>query len=135
MRAVQDTNDAAFGALCAKSPGAALDFCHDMVAVHGVFDGVTWNEDVAIELRHGDVGHDKAVTIVMQNQAAFYLIAIREGRSWQRLRRLRTLLLARGSAIRLAAREAITATWQFFDGVAFLEFQKHIEERASVSLL
>lgn len=80
MRAVKNPNDAAFGALSPRyAAGAALDFCEDVVAMHGVFDGVAGNEDVTIELRHRSFGHDKPIAIVMKNQASFYFIVMREG--------------------------------------------------------
>src|SRR6266446_7708613 len=79
MRAAQDSNDAALGALRSGDAARALDSCQDMVAVHGIFDGVPRNEDVAVKMRHRDVGNDEPITILVENQAPFYFVAIRQG--------------------------------------------------------
>jgi hypothetical protein len=105
-----------------------------MVAMHGVFDGVSGDEDVAVELRHRNIGHNEAVAIVVQDQAAFYLIKIRQ-RGARALRRLTgTRRLARCIAILFAARETVATAGQFLDGVAFLELCEHFEEGAAVGL-
>src|SRR6266581_2668753 len=107
MRAAEDSNDAALGALRSGDAAPALNSCQDVVAVHGIFDGVARNEDVAVEMRHGDVGNDETIAILVKNQASFYFVAIRQGGTflWRRgpPRRLRAgrLLLF------LAVREAV----------------------------
>ena len=136
MRAVEDSNDAAFGALRTESAaGPALNFCQDMVAVHGVFDGVARNEDVAIELRHRSIGDDKAIAVVMEDQAAFYFILIRERGALGLLAPDRNAAVwPAASAFLFAAREAVAAAGQFLDGMAFLELREHFEERPGVGL-
>src|ERR1700750_2958004 len=47
MGAVENADDAAFGALWAVTGAGAEDFGEDVVAVHGVLDGVAGYEDVA----------------------------------------------------------------------------------------
>src|SRR6266568_365072 len=109
MSAAEDSNDATLGALRSGDTARALDSCEDVVAVHGIFDGVARNEDVAVEMRHRDVGNDETITILVENQAPFHFIAIRQGGTflWRRgppRRRLAGRLL-----LRLAVREAVTA--------------------------
>jgi hypothetical protein len=135
MRAIEDSNDAALGALRTETgSGAALDSCKDMVAVHGVFDGVAGNEDIAIELRHWSIGNNKAIAIVMEDQAAFYFIVIPEGGAL-RLRRLTGMRRLAGCiAILFSAGKTVATAGQFLDGVAFLQFREHFEKGASVGL-
>ena len=134
MRAVQDSNDVAFRALrSGAGAGAALDFCQDVITVHGVLYGITRDKDVAIELRHRSIGHDKAVAIVMEDQAALNLIEICEGALGLRCL-IGTPRLAGGITILLAAWEAVAAARQFLDGMAFLKFREHFEERAGIGL-
>src|SRR4029077_1378564 len=136
MRAIEDSNDAAFGALrSGAGTGAALNFCQDMVAVHGIFDGVARNENISVELWHRNIGDDEAVAIVVEDQATFYLIKIRQ-RGTLGLRRVTgTRRLARGVAILFAAWETVATAGQFLDGMAFFELREHFEERASVGFL
>ena len=109
MRAAQDSNDAALGALRSGDAAPALDSCQDMVAVHGVFDGVPRNEDVAIEMRHRDVGNDEPITILVENEAPFYFVAIRQGGTFLWRRGPPRRLLAGRLLFLLAVREAVTA--------------------------
>src|SRR5713101_4649420 len=108
MRAAEDSNDAALGALRSGDAAPALDSCEDVVAVHGIFDGVARNEDVAIEMRHRDVGNDETITILVENEAPFYFIAIHQGGTflWRRgpPRQLAGRLL-----LLLAVREAVAS--------------------------
>jgi len=75
MGAVENADDAAFGALRAVTGAGAEDFGEDVVAVHGVLDGVAGYEDVAGILRGRDVGNDEAVTVVVEDQAASEFVA------------------------------------------------------------
>lgn len=45
--------------------------------MHGVFDCISRNEDVASVLRRGYVGYDEAVAIVMEHEAAGEFVAAR----------------------------------------------------------
>src|SRR5260370_3944431 len=87
MRAAEDSNDAAFGALRSGDAAPALDSCEDVVAVHGIFDGGARNEDVAVKMRHRDVGNDETITVLVENEAPFYFVAIRQGGTFLRRRR------------------------------------------------
>ncbi len=85
MRTTEDSNDAAFGALRARGAAAAQNFDEDMVAVHGVLDGVARNEDVAVELGHGRVGNDEAVAVMVENEAAGdFITSGRAREAWRR---------------------------------------------------
>jgi len=132
VRAVEHSNDAAFGALGAGDAAQALDFCENVIAVHGVLDGVAWDEDVAVELWHGGIRHDEAVAIMVENEAACDFVMTRE-----RLRVARGVLgsfLDRRAAFGLAAREAVSPSRQFLDGAALFELGKHFEQGAIVGL-
>src|SRR6266478_8951069 len=109
MRAAEDSNDAALGALRSGDPAHALDSCQDVVAVHGVFDGVARNEDVAVEMRHRDFGNDETIAILVENEAPFYFIAIRQGGTFLWRRGPPRRLLAGRLLLLLAVREAVTA--------------------------
>jgi hypothetical protein len=130
MRAGDDAEDAAFGAARAGSAAEAGNFGDDVVAVHGVFDEVAGDEEIAIEIRNGDIGNDETVTVLVENEAAFDFVAgngfvLRE--FFNRLPRsgglLRGMLLRAGS---LAKKEA--AVGRFFDEAALFELGEHLEE-------
>jgi hypothetical protein len=106
-----------------------------MVAVHGIFDGVARYEDISVELRHRSIGHDEAVAVVMEDQAPFYLIKIRQRGALGLRYWTGTRSLAGSIAILFAARETIAPAGQFLNGMAFLELCEHFEEWASVGLL
>jgi hypothetical protein len=132
MRVVEDSNDAAFGALRAGDAAQTLDFCENVIAVHGVLDGVARDEDVAVKLRYGGIGDDEAVAVVVKNEAAFYFIAARERRGLGVARGFAGRFLAGGVPFGFAVRESVSAAGQFLDGAALFQFGKHLEERAIV---
>ena len=80
MSAVEDADDAAFGALRAVTGAGAEDFGEDVVAVHGVLDGIAGNKDVAGVLRGGDIGDDEAVAVVVEDEATGEFVAAGRGR-------------------------------------------------------
>jgi len=98
--------------------------------VHGVFHVVPGDEKVAVEIGDGHVGDDKAVAIVVEDEAAADFVAgggfvFREffaGRGGSRLRLGSGLLGAGG----LREQEAVVG--KLFDKAAFLEFAEHLEE-------
>src|SRR6266446_6272789 len=109
MRAAEDSNDAALGALRSGDAARALDSCQYMVAVHGVFDGVARNENVAIEMRHGDLRNNKPVAILVENEAPFHFVAIRKGGTFLWRRGPPRRLLAVRLLFLLAVREAVAS--------------------------
>lgn len=133
MRARDDAEDAAFGAAGSGGSAEAGDFGDDVVAVHGVLDEVARDEKVAVEIGNGDIGNDEAVTVLVENEAAFDFVAgkgfvLREtvgGRLGSGPGLCGGLLRA-GS---LAKEEA--AVGKFFDEAAFFELCKHLEEGAA----
>src|SRR5712692_541378 len=135
MCPAQDSNDAAFGTLRAGDAAQTLDLCQNVVAVHGVLDGVAGDENVAVELRHGRIRHDEAIAVVVKNQASFYFIATRERRGLRMARRVVGLSLAARLSFRLGTWEAVPPARQFLDGAPLLELGKHLEQRAIVSFL
>src|SRR5712692_463589 len=121
MRPAQDSNDAAFRPLRAGDAAHALDLCHHLLAVHGVLDGVAWDENIAVEVRHRGIRHDEAIAVVVKDQASFYFITTRERRGLRMARRVVGLFLAGRLLFRLAAREPVSPARQFLDGAALLE--------------
>jgi hypothetical protein len=134
MGAVENANDAAFGALSSGKAADTLEFRKDVIAVHGVFDSIARNKNVAVEVSNRSVRDDEAVAIVVKDQPAFDFVAGSEGcgiagDGWSFVGVL-TGRLAVGSA----AGEPVTPTGKFLDGPAFFEFSEHFEERAAVGL-
>ena len=86
MRAVQDSQDAALGALRARYTAAPLNLHQDVVSVHGVLDGVSSDIHIAIELGYRDVRHYKAIAVGMEDQPALEFISI-DRKRLQALRR------------------------------------------------
>src|SRR5271157_2222023 len=129
MRAADDAHNASFSAAGAGVAAEAGNFSHDMIAVHGVFDGVARNENVAIHVGKSDIGNDKAVAILVENEAALDFIT---GRGF-----LLDDLLGRrfGSGGRIASRaaEKEAPVGKFLDEAASLEFGEHLEEGAAVT--
>ncbi len=75
MRSADDADDAAFGAAGAGHATEASNFGDDRVAVHGVFNLVAWDEDVAIDVGKGDLRNDEAVAVLMVDQPAANFVA------------------------------------------------------------
>ena len=86
MRAVQDSQDAALGALRARYTAAPLNLHQDVVSVHGVLDGVSSDVHIAIELGYRDFWHYKTIAVGMEDQPALEFISIDRNRL-QALRR------------------------------------------------
>src|SRR6185369_6744159 len=61
LRAVEHAKDAALGA---RAAGTRQDLHGDVITVHGVFDCVAGDEDIAVELRRRGVEDDEAVAVV-----------------------------------------------------------------------
>ena len=70
MRAADDAHDAAFGAARARETAEAGDFGDDGVAVHGVFDVVARDEEIAVDVRKRNVRNNEAVAVVMEDETA-----------------------------------------------------------------
>src|SRR5437899_1774806 len=118
MRAAQDSNDAAFRPLRAGDAAQTLDLCQNVVAVHGVLDGVAGDENVAVEVRHRGIRHDEAIAVVVKDQATSYFIPTRKGRGLGSASRVLRLFLPGRLSFRLAAREPVSPARQFLDGAA-----------------
>jgi hypothetical protein len=133
MRAGDDAEDAAFGAAGSGGAAQAGNFGDDVVTVHGVFDEVARDEEIAVEIRNGDIGDDEAVAVLVENEAALDFIAgnglvlgefftgLFGRRPW-----LRGGLLGAGSLVKKEA-----AVGKFFDEAAFFELGEHLEKGAA----
>jgi hypothetical protein len=120
MRAIQDSKDAAFRALSAADACPPLNFRQDMIAVHGVFDGVARDEHVAVELWYRNIRHNETVAVMVENKPPFYFIAIREWSLRRPLNRLMASFAAGRLALLLAAWKPVPTAGEFLDGAAFL---------------
>jgi len=97
--------------------------------MHGVFDGVARNENVAIHVGKSDIGNDEAVAILMENEAALDFVA----GSGFLLCDLLVRGLGSGGGITLRAAEKEASVGKFLDEAASLQFGEHLEERAAVT--
>lgn len=129
MRAADNAHNTAFGAAGAGVAAEAADLGDDVITVHGVFDGVARDEDVAIHIGESNIGNDEAVAILMENEAALDFIAGGDfllddflGRGF-----------GSGGGIALRAAEKEAAVGKFLDEAASLEFGEHLEEEAAVA--
>jgi hypothetical protein len=75
MRPTQNAEDAPFGALRAVPDSGAENLGEDAIAVHGVFHRIAGDKDIADVLRGGNVWHDEAVAVVMEDEAAGEFVA------------------------------------------------------------
>ena len=133
MRARDDAEDAAFGAACSGDAAETGNFGDDVVAVHGVFDEVARDEEIAVEIGNGDVGNDEAVAVLMEDEAAFDFVARKRfllgeffGGCFGSGARLGGRLLRAGSLVKKEA-----AVGKLFDEAALFELGEHLEEGAA----
>src|SRR5260370_19202797 len=110
MRPSHVSNDAPFSSLRARIVAEPLNFCQNLVAVHGVLDPIAWDEDIAVEVRHRRIRDDEAIAVVVKDQPTFYFIAIREARGLRAPHHILGQFLARRLPFRLAARESVPPT-------------------------
>src|SRR5712692_1728559 len=135
MRAPQDSNDAAFGALRTGDPAGALNSRENVVPVHGIFDGIARDENVAVQVWHRGLRHDEAVAVVVENEPALYLLAVRKGRARGMLCLAGLGSLAGRIPFRFPGGEAVPPAGQLFDGAAFFELREHFEQWPAVGFL
>src|SRR6266581_6940249 len=98
MRAVEDANNAAFGAGCgcARSGTAApLNPRNDAVAVHRIAGCIAADEQIAVHLRNGFLRNDESVAVSVGDEAADKQLWIAAGRR-RRARSAGRLWQARG---------------------------------------
>lgn len=134
VSAANDADYAAFGAARAKESAQAGDFRDYRIAVHGVFDMIARNENVAVDVGKSNVGDNEAVAVVMQHQAAANLVArgcfvLGNFFGWLDRGRM-ALLRGRNRLGRLAQQEA--AVRKLLDEATLLESFEHLEQRAAV---
>jgi hypothetical protein len=107
----------------------AVDLGDDVIAVHGVFDGIARNENITIHIGKGDIGNDEAVAILMENEATLdfvpgggFLLDDFFGSG-----------LGGGGRIASRAAEEEAPMGKFLDEAASLQLGEHLEEGAAVS--
>jgi hypothetical protein len=135
MSTPDDADDPAFGAARARETAKASDFGDHRVAMHCVFNEVARNEEVAIDVRKGDVGNNEAVAVVMQDEAAANFIArggFVLGNFFGGFGGKGTSLL--GGRQLGSPTEEEAAVRKLLDETTFLEFLEHVEEGAAVIL-
>jgi len=93
--------------------------------MHGVFDLVARDEDIAINIGHGDFGNDEAVTVLMMNQAAANFVA-RSGFVLGKIIGRRGCGGRRGVSF-LATKKKATVG-KFLDEAAFFKAGEHLLE-------
>jgi hypothetical protein len=130
MRAANDADNAPFGAAGAGVAAEAGDFGDDVIAVHGVFDRVARNEDVAFHIGKCDIGYNEAVAVLVENETALDFIV----RGGFLLNDFLGRGFGSGGGITSRAAEKETPVGKFFDEAASLEFGEHLEEGAAVTL-
>jgi hypothetical protein len=132
MGTADDANNAALGPACGRNAAEASDANDNRVAMHGVFDVIARNENVAINIGESDVGNDKAVAFLMQNEAAMDFVAGSGfvlgkfvdgfgGSAW---------LFGRTRRFGGLAKEK-TAVGELFDEAAFFQFVEHLQQSAA----
>src|SRR6266581_5453387 len=136
MRAVEDANNAAFGAGCGCAPSgtaAPLNPRNDAVAVHRIAGGIAADEQIAVHLRNGFLRNDESVAIPVRDEAAGYQLRIAAGRRrrarspsrlWQALGMLR-------GTRRFSAGQLIAAAGKLFYLALALQFGEHLLQGAS----
>lgn len=129
MRSTDDADNAALGAACARLSTEAGDFCDDVITMHGVFNLVAGDEDVAVDVGESDLGHNETVTIGMVDQASTDFVAGSSFVLSNLFRRRRGS--RRGLALRASKKEALVS--QLLDQPALLELGKHSENCATVT--
>src|ERR1700744_1120606 len=68
VRAPENADNASFSALTIGLTATSLEFGDDVVAMHGVVDGHTWNKNIAIEPGDGLIGDYETIAVVMEHQ-------------------------------------------------------------------
>jgi len=143
MSASEHPDNAALGTLGFAGAVEATELHLNAIAVHGVFDGIAGDEDIAIEARDGRVRDDESVAIVMEDEAALDFVAGRRRRLRShglrsiRVRRaasgeLFAWAMATGTSAVAAASELIAAAGEFLDGAALLEGIEHFVEGMAI---
>jgi hypothetical protein len=148
MSAVQDSNNSSFRAMALRTSLAMLNFDDDMVSMHGVFNRVAWDEDVAVNFGDRLVRNYEAITIVVQDQTSCQFIpsgsliraALRVtgaglARTWgSPVTRANPWPGVLGTIARLATRQAIATAGNFGDKTPLFELIEHSEQTALVRL-
>jgi hypothetical protein len=121
MSAADNADDAPFGTSGTGQTTEPGDSGNDGIAVHGVFNVIAWNENIAIDVGKRDVGDHEAVTILMENEAAFDFVA-RSGfvlREFVNGLACGTFLILRRSGRLARLTEKKTAVRELLDEAAF----------------
>jgi hypothetical protein len=131
MRAANDTDDAALGAARTGHAAEAGDFGDDGIAVHGVFNLIARDEDVAVNVGKSDFRDDEAVTVLMVDEAAAYFVA---GDSFVLREFLGSGSGGRSCSISFFTTKEVTAVRKFLDQAAFLEASEHLLKDLTLAL-
>src|SRR2546426_5972240 len=136
MRAVEDANNAAFGAGCgcARSGTAApLNPRNDAVAVHRIAGGIAADEQIAVHLRNGFLRNDESVAVPVRDEAAGNQLGIAAGRrrSAGRAGRLRQVLRMLRGTRRFSAGQLVAAAGKLLYLALALQFGQHLLQGAA----
>jgi hypothetical protein len=103
--------------------------------MHGVFDVVARDKEIAVDVRERNVRNDEAVAVVMEDETAANFVprgGFVLGNFFSRFCGGGSTLVASNGSRRLPQQEA--AMRKLLDETAFLEFGEHSEEGAAVIL-
>jgi hypothetical protein len=131
MRAADNAHNAPFGTARAGVATEAGNFSDDMITMHGIFDGVARDKNIAIHVGQGNIWYNEAVAILMKYEAALDFVA---GRCFL----LRDFFWRWfGSRSRIATRAAKqeTSMGKLLNEAAGLQFGEHLEEGTAVTFL
>jgi hypothetical protein len=104
--------------------------------MHGVFDVVARDEEIAVDVRKRNVRNNETVAFVMQDETTANFVpggGFVLGNFFSRFCASGSTLLERSSGSRRPPQEE-AAKRRLLDETAFLEFGKHCEEGATVIL-
>src|ERR1700730_5149020 len=133
MCAIEDANDAAFGAARTALAAEARDPGDDVVTVHGVVDIIAGDEEVAVEIGNRYVGNDEAIAIVVENEAARNFVA-RRGLMLHWLFGSGRIVMD-GVSVLAGGAKPEAGAGKFFDKATLLELGEHFKECAAIGPL
>ena len=128
MCAADYAHNTPFGTAGAGVAAEAGNLSDDMITMHGIFDGVARDENIAIHVGKRNIRYNEAVAILMKNEAALDFVAgggfLLDDFLWREF----------GSGCRIAMRASKkeTPVGKLLNQAARLQFGEHLEERAAV---
>src|SRR5271167_4333858 len=123
VRSTDNAHNAALGAACAEQSTEASDLGDDVVTMHGVFNLVAGDKDVAIDVGESEVGYNETVAIRVVDQATADFVAGSGFVLSDLFRRRSGRGGRRGLTLTASKKEALVS--QLLDQPALLELGEH----------